>query len=267
MNINDYNTKIETIQAIEEKDLEPISIPVRVFAQEGEDLYVHCLPDRTLLEPEGLSWELVEDIPIRVGALRQAQSLLLGTRNLGKEAEKQWAGKAPEAEDLVTVLMHRFRFACRDNPELLGRLKEIGKGEKYSDLIQSLNDLCAFGQLHAEVVNAGNFDTTMLDTAAAYSNDLCTVRAHVNANRKETQANKRIRDQAYTHLKNAVDQVREYGRFVFWRNSVRLKGYSSEYLRRPYVPRSVAEPEENPVEEPISPDGDLPLDADIEAVE
>jgi hypothetical protein len=42
---------------------------------------------------------------------------------------------------------------------------------------------------------------------------------------------KKIRNQAYTHLKEAVDYIREYGRYVFWRNPARLKGYRSDYRR------------------------------------
>jgi len=48
---------------------------------------------------------------------------------------------------------------------------------------------------------------------------------------------KKIRDQAFTHLKEAVDYIREYGRYVFWRNPARLKGYRSDHLRR-YKKRS-----------------------------
>jgi hypothetical protein len=43
---------------------------------------------------------------------------------------------------------------------------------------------------------------------------------------------KKIRDQAFTHLKEAVDLIREYGRYVFWRNDARLKGYRSNHLRK-----------------------------------
>ena len=41
-----------------------------------------------------------------------------------------------------------------------------------------------------------------------------------------------MRDKAYTHLKQAVDEVRECGHYVFWRNEARLKGYSSRYFRK-----------------------------------
>ena len=42
---------------------------------------------------------------------------------------------------------------------------------------------------------------------------------------------KRIRDQAYTHLKEAVDALRRCGQFVFWKNEDRRKGYTSQYNR------------------------------------
>jgi len=41
-----------------------------------------------------------------------------------------------------------------------------------------------------------------------------------------------VRDQAYTHLKQAVDAVRACGQYLFWRNDERLKGYASRYLRK-----------------------------------
>jgi len=41
-----------------------------------------------------------------------------------------------------------------------------------------------------------------------------------------------IRDKAYTYMKQAVDEIRECGKFVFWRNPDRLKGYMSDHWRK-----------------------------------
>jgi len=41
-----------------------------------------------------------------------------------------------------------------------------------------------------------------------------------------------IRDQAFTYLKLAVDEIRECGKFAFWRNPDRLKGYISKYWKQ-----------------------------------
>ena len=41
-----------------------------------------------------------------------------------------------------------------------------------------------------------------------------------------------ICDQAYTHLKQAVDEIRDTGQYVFWNDEVRRDGYYSTYLRK-----------------------------------
>jgi hypothetical protein len=50
--------------------------------------------------------------------------------------------------------------------------------------------------------------------------------------REEGSAVKKIRDQAYTHLKEAVDALMDCGQYVFWKNERRLKMYRSSYLKR-----------------------------------
>ncbi|MGD2086544.1 MAG: hypothetical protein PVH61_10205 [Candidatus Aminicenantes bacterium] len=43
---------------------------------------------------------------------------------------------------------------------------------------------------------------------------------------------KKIRDQAYTHLKEAVDEIRLFGQYVFRQNKDRFIGYRSNYIRQ-----------------------------------
>jgi hypothetical protein len=40
-----------------------------------------------------------------------------------------------------------------------------------------------------------------------------------------------LRDQAYTHLKEAVDEIRDAGKYVFRQNEKRFRKYASEYRR------------------------------------
>ena len=41
-----------------------------------------------------------------------------------------------------------------------------------------------------------------------------------------------VREQDRPQIKNAVDEIREFGQFVFWRNEERRVGYRSEYFRK-----------------------------------
>ena len=45
-----------------------------MYIQEAENLYKWCLPDKDTLVKAGLDWKIVEDLPIRAGALREAVS-------------------------------------------------------------------------------------------------------------------------------------------------------------------------------------------------
>jgi len=74
--------------------------------------------------------------------------------------------------------------------------------------------------------------------------------------RQDFSAVKKICDQAFTHLKEAVDLIYEYGGYVFWRNPARLKDYRSDY-RRMLNKRSTRR---NRVPEPEP--GDVPVTID-----
>lgn len=41
-----------------------------------------------------------------------------------------------------------------------------------------------------------------------------------------------MRNRAYIYLKQAVDEIRDCGKYTFACNPERLKGYRSEYLRK-----------------------------------
>ncbi|MCP4213760.1 MAG: hypothetical protein GY765_03840 [bacterium] len=259
-----YSLKIDEIKAVPVGKLHPIGVPVRTFAKEAVGLYEWALDDRARLEVEGLPPALLDDIPVRGSALREAQSNWVICRNEKKEAARQWAAIAPEAEDLASVLQHRFYFAFRDNPQPLGRLREVSKGRKQEDLVQFLNDLSKLGSKYQDLLVTGTFDMSLLDRTAAYSFQLDKILGVKAKNRKESTEIKLIRDQAYTLLKDAVDEVREYGQFIFWRDDLRSKGYASDYLRQANKEDPEEEEEDETMEAVSVAAGSPPADASTE---
>ncbi|MGD2090006.1 MAG: hypothetical protein PVH61_27770 [Candidatus Aminicenantes bacterium] len=75
------------------------------------------------------------------------------------------------------------------------------------------------------------FDLSLLDLASQKADDLDSKYAAGSWDSEDYLEAKKIRDQAFTHLKEAVDLIREHGRYVFWRNPDRLRGYRSDYRR------------------------------------
>jgi hypothetical protein len=122
-------------------------------------------------------------------------------------------------------------------------------------MIHGLYDLNALGRDNQDLLTKIGFDFTLLDLAAKKSDELATKNAAASFDREDYLEAKTIRNQAYTHLKEAVDLTRECGKFVFCRNAYRLKGYRSNHLRKSIMRwkrrHKVQKPEPGPEQETI----------------
>jgi hypothetical protein len=130
------------------------------------------------------------------------------------------------------MLIHHFYYAFRHDSSLIGWVKEIAERSTHAGMIQDLKDLNVLGRANRELLTNIGFDLTLLDLAAQKADELKVKYAAGSWNCEAYLEAKKIRSQAFTHLKKAVDFIREYGRYVFWRNASRLKGYRSNYLRK-----------------------------------
>jgi hypothetical protein len=244
-NIDDYNAKIETISAIpDDKTLEP-TMPVDTFLQEGENLSKWSLMDAEALATIAITIAVLNDLPVRAGALREAQSIWFKDRNSQLEAQREWAAASPEAFAMRDELLHTFRYAYRNDAALMSRVEEIAAGNTNADMIQDLNDLSLLGKNNTALLEAINFDLEKLDDAANASDELANILALANGDKSLQSESKSIRDKAYTHMKELVDQIRDAGKYLFWKNEKRYKGYVSQWWSDVNRDRA-AKPEETP---------------------
>ncbi|MBN2286123.1 MAG: hypothetical protein JXI43_06725 [Tissierellales bacterium] len=227
----DYAAKLAAIEAIPDDQLKSPNMPVDVFLQEVENTVKWVQDDKDKLVAAGLDWTLVDDMPIRAGALREAQSLWYKERFAREEAQKEWSEKSPDAYDLRDTLLHVFRYAFRNEADLTSRIAIIAEGSGNADMIQDLNDLSLLGKDHTDLLTAVGFDVTTLDTAASLSAELATLYSEVSTVQNEQNTERIIRDKAYVYVKQALDEIRNCGQYVFWRNDARLKGYVSQYYK------------------------------------
>lgn len=66
-----------------------------------------------------------------------------------------------------------------------------------------------------------------------FANSLRPLLTAINGERDENdKPSKEMRDRAYVYLKETVDGICEYGKYVFWENEERLEKYSSAYFRK-----------------------------------
>lgn len=237
-NRDDYEKILDVLTAIGDNRIKtPHHIPVDAYIQEAKTLCEWAMKDIDVLVSTGLSRELVEDLPVRIGALIEAESLLYVQRKSGDEAGQTWAKESPLAYDLKNRLLKTFVYAFRDHPELLTILRNVGRGKGHARMIQSLNDLSVIGKKNTALLEAVCFDKTLLDRAAQTSKDMAELLADVTTYRNSSNDTRKIRDLAYTYLKEAVDEIRRCGQFVFRDDKVRFRGYRSAHLREKYMKR------------------------------
>ena len=229
---SDYIELLNEIQAIAPENVSTLNMPVGIFVQEAEDLYHWSATDQNALISAGISAEMITNLPVRTGACREAQSLWMKERNTRQEAEQGWIIMAPKAFGLRDQLLHSFRYAFRKDQGLMGRVDEIALGDTNSDMVQDLNDLSVLGKAHLDLVTVIGVTPQLLDNAANMADQIGNLLGVTNGERDTVSEAMIIRDKAFTFLKETVDELRNCGKYVFWRNPDRLKGYNSEYWKQ-----------------------------------
>ena len=219
------------IRKIPAAEIKIPNMPVDVFLQESSDLLEWSKPDQKKLAAVSVPKTLFDTLDQRIGALRYAQSLWNKDKYTKEEAQQEWDQKSPEAYDLKDELEHDFRFAFRKRPDLLNKIKAIEDGTGHADMVQDLNDLAELGKANLLLLKAINFKHSKLELAATQATELSILLGKANGERLSDSEAKITRDRAYTYLKQAVDEIREAGKYVFWKDDARLKGYSSKYFR------------------------------------
>jgi len=237
-NRDDLLQKTETLAAMDPKKIQkPHNIPIPVYCQEADILYIWALDDKDALTAAGLAWELVEDLPLRLGALKEAEAVWNAVRIGTSDAAAKWAKERPAAYDLRKQIRQTFRYAFRNQPALLEKLRRTGEGRTHAAMIQDLINLEELGTANAGLLESTGFDMTLLEKADRKADELRRIFSEATNSRLRSPEAKDIRNRAYTHLREAVDEICRCGRFAFKGNKERLYGYRSNYLRRRNIKR------------------------------
>ena len=222
-----YENLRSEIEAIEDANIKIPNMPIDVFLQEAANLEVWCKPDIPKLVAVGVDRSIFKALPKRTAALRYVQSLWMKERFSKEQASKEWEVRSPEAKALKDELEHSFRFAFRKHEDLLAKVRRIEEGSGQADLVQDLSDLAVLGKSHQPVLEKIGFDVKQLTMATKVSEEMSKLLATKNGERLSSNATRVVRDKAYTYLKEVMDEIREAGKFVFWKDKERLNGYYS----------------------------------------
>lgn len=230
-NKEDYLKMLPKAQALPLDAIKQPNMPIVISIKEAEDLYHLCIKDKDELVAANLPETVFEELSCLAGALSEAQSVWMADMKDRQDAQQEWKEKAPKAFDLRDQLLHSFRYAYRKHNDVLDRVSAIAEGQSKVDMIQDLNDLSVLGLKHTEQLEMIKFDTSLLVTSAELSEHLSDIRAMANGEKMEGNASLVIRNEMYTLLKRVIDEIRDCGKYVFWKDEKKLAGYTSEYYK------------------------------------
>lgn len=226
-----YETHIKDAILIPETDLGEPQMPVGIYTQEAVDLAGWAQEDKDAIVGSGFDWKYVEALKGRAAALTQAESNWRCQRFGKEEARARWAELSPKAYELRDTILHTFYYAYRKDASIYARVKGIAEGTGDEDMILDLNTETTLGKSFPDQLNAIRFDMALLDIAASTAFEMQQLLAESRGELPAYNEARVIRDQAYAYLKEAVDEVRACGQFLFYRNPRRFHGYGSKYLR------------------------------------
>ncbi|MFA8299768.1 MAG: hypothetical protein ACEPOV_06380 [Hyphomicrobiales bacterium] len=227
-----YEAELPAMLALDPDDVKLPTIPIEEFVYESENLYSTATRYFTELTKYGLTQEMLDTLLSRARALREAQAIWTSKYNALQEKIKLWDDASKECGKLQERLNKTFRFALRKEPRLLKRAKEIGKSSNDRDMIQDLQDYCALGKEYPDYFTAINFNTEEFADIDKKALEYGRLYSDAISQKNKQHDYKDIRDRAFTILNNLVRDIRDYGRFAFYKDDNIKKLFVSEYHKR-----------------------------------
>ncbi|WP_321287525.1 hypothetical protein [uncultured Sunxiuqinia sp.] len=221
--------QIQLLKAIPSNQLKRPSMPIAVYLQEANNLYVWSKNDWAELLDIGLSAELLDTFILRFELLTYFQGRWSSEKRQSPIAMGVFQDKLKEGKHLYSMVTQSFRYAFRKHLKLQEELRQIARKSPHAALYQSLNDLAVLGKVHQDLLQSIGFDLSALDQARRLSDELPGLDAAAHQPQSDT---KDLRDRAYAYLKQAVDELSTCGQYVFRNDENKRAGYRSQYLRR-----------------------------------
>ncbi len=221
----DFEQWSEAIQAVPMEEVKVPNRPVDEIVARTEILAVDAAEDREALAGAGLDVSLIDQLTPLSGALRYCQANWMSEYRARKDAQIQWQEEAPQAFALRDDLLHHFSFAYRNREDLLKKVMRIREGASNADMVQDLVDAATLGEKNPEPLVAIHFDLEILSQARTVSHRMSELLAAANGSSDESSETKVLRDKAFTLLDKVDSTIREYGRYVFWKDAEKRDRY------------------------------------------
>lgn len=143
---------------------------------------------------------------------------------------QKWLRRLAAANALHDELVHIECYAFRHHPELMERVNRIVDQKDDAEVIHDINALAKLGMDNRALLDVIGVSPEEMIDAANTSFELGEQKPEAVIQQSDTRHQKKLRDQAYTLVKNIMTEIRECGQYVIWKNPESAAGYKNGYF-------------------------------------
>ncbi len=231
-NKESYNELYHTFIALPVREHLLMNIPLEEIVAEGETLIVVSRQDRDKFVGAGMNPEYIDTLQARVCAFDYIASYYNELLDQENKAGNEWLEKSTRAYALKQRLLFVLGVAFWNDPALLKHVKEIEESREIGDIHTDLLAIYLLGNRRSDLRQANNFDFAEMDKAKALQVELSDILARIIIIQDKLMEVRKIRDCAYTYLKQATNEIKEFGQFICNDNPYRKKVYVSDFWQR-----------------------------------
>lgn len=225
-----YERLLPEIISIPKEKIRVPNYPPEELLAEAEKTKIISKEDKKLLVNAGLDPKVVDTFGDRIDVYTIASAKYIVLMDDSSKLEQQYHDLIEEAQNAKRELIHCFKFAYRDNKDALESLERITKGRSRKDMIFDFVSLIELANEYAEDLLKINFNSSLLLKAQNLHDKLKKIYAKIEVGPKQISEVKDIKNRAYTYLMEALQSIKEYGQFVFWKDEERCSLYKRHYL-------------------------------------
>lgn len=227
-----YEENIDKIMSIESNKTIKSTIPHKIVISESQELKIVLDEDVDALTARGLNPLIQEELSKKIAAYTYAVALCeLNTQN-NSSIQLNWNSKKEESYALKKKIIHEMEFAFSEKPQALKQLAEVKKGKSHKEMLINLLELEIIGRGYADLLRKTYFDFSLLEKLKTLQKEVTRAYADMKLHGNQINNTVVVRDKAYTWLKETINEIRKYGKFVFSNDPNRLKYYKCEYFQK-----------------------------------
>lgn len=221
----DFEQWKEQIENFPVKDVKLPNKPIDEYVVSVNTLAIEANEDRDVLAGAGMDVNLIDDLTSLSGALSYLQAEWMSIFRARENAVVDWKEQSPQAFAFRDELLHVFSFAYRNREDVRKKVARIREGSSNADMVQDLLEIAVLGEKYPDPLGEINFDLARLTVARTMSHGMSELLAAANGSADDGNATKIVRDKAYSLLFQKESTIREFGRYVFWKDEDRLSRY------------------------------------------